>query len=148
MGRLPDYERVKDLYTILVNGEIGDDENGVCNRVLMVRELEQITCKQFRNTAEFHREVSAFLARKSRINETDGNKIRRARKQTDLTMKELAIELGVAKRTVIRWEMNKSPLSVKAVEWLNKTLLEAPGRPISENEPSGEKVTSDKLPVV
>jgi len=119
--------RAKNLYAIIVNGEMGDNEDSVCNRVCIIRELEGITHKDFRNTAEFHREVSAFLARKSRIKETDGGRLRRARKRAKLTIKELAVELGVTKRTVIRWERNESPLSASAVEWLNKTLSDAPG---------------------
>lgn len=129
-------DRVKRLYTIIVNGELGDDENGLFNRVCIVRELEKITGKQFRDTAEFHREVSAFLAKKSRIKETDGTRFRRARQRGGLTIKELAVELGVTKRTVIRWERNESPLSEIAVEWLN-----APESKNPEKGPYGEKVT-------
>jgi len=134
-------ERVKRLYTIIVNGELGDDEDSLCKRVCIVRELEAITHKDFRNTAEFHREVSAFLARKSRIKETEGARFRRARRRAGLTIKELAVELGVTKRTVIRWERNESPLSASAVEWLNKTLSDAPGSNDTEKEPYGEKMT-------
>jgi len=140
-------ERVRRLYTIIVNGELGDDEDSVMNRVCIIRELEAITHKDFRNTAEFHREVSAFLARKSRIKETDGARLRRARKRAKLTIKALAVELGVTNRTVIRWEINESPLSASAVEWLNKKLSETPGSTISEKKPYGEKVTLEGLPV-
>jgi DNA-binding transcriptional regulator YiaG len=120
-------ERARRLYTIIVNRELGDDEDSVMNRVCIIRELEGITHKNFRNTAEFHREVSAFLARKSRIKETEGARFRRARKRAKLTIKALAVQLGVTKRTVIRWERNESPFSASAVEWLNKTLSDAPG---------------------
>ena len=133
--------RAKNLYTIIVNRELGDDEDSVCKRVCIVRELEKITGKQFRNTAEFHREVGAYLARKSRIKETDGARLRRARQRGGLTIKELAVELGVTKRTVIRWETNESPFADNAVEWLNKTLSDAPGSTIAEKESTGEKVT-------
>ena len=136
-----DVVRAKNLYTIIVNGELGDDEDGTCKRVCIIRELESITHKDFRNTAEFHREVSSFLARKSRIKETDGARLRRARQRGGLTIKELAVELGVTKRTVIRWERNESPLSASAVEWLNKTLSDAPGSNDTEKEPYGEKMT-------
>jgi len=134
-------ERAKRLYAIIVNRELGDDEDSVCKRVCIIRELEAITHKDFRNTAEFHREVSAYLARKSRIKETDGARLRRARKRAKLTIKELAVELGVTKRTVIRWETNESPFADNAVEWLNKTLSDAPGSTIAEKESTGEKVT-------
>ena len=124
-------ERAKRLYAIIVNRELGDDEDSVCKRVCIVRELEAITHKDFRNTAEFHREVGAYLARKSRIKETDGGRLRRARKQAKLTIKVLAAELGVTKRTIIRWEKNDGPpLSTRAVEWLNR-----------QNISTGEKVT-------
>ena len=119
-------ERARHLYTIIMNRELGDDEDSVCNRVCIIRELESITHKDFRNTAELHREVSSFLARKSRIKETDGGRLRRARKRAKLTIKELAAELGVTKRTMIRWERNESPLSASAIEWLNKKLSETP----------------------
>jgi DNA-binding transcriptional regulator YiaG len=118
-------ERVRRLYTIIVNGELGGDENSVCNRVCIIRELESITHKDFRNTAELHRQVSAFLARKSRIKETDAGRLRRARKRAKLTIKALAVELGVTKRTVTRWENDGPPLSTRAVEWLiRQNLLE------------------------
>jgi DNA-binding XRE family transcriptional regulator len=114
-----------------MNRELGDDEDSVCNRVCIIRELESITHKDFRNTAELHREVSSFLARKSRIKETDGGRLRRARKRAKLTIKALAAELGVTKRTIIRWEKNDGPpLSTRAVEWLNR-----------QNISTGEKVT-------
>ena len=114
-----------------MNRELGDDEDSVCKRVCIVRELEKITGKQFRNTAEFHREVGAYLARKSRIKETDGGRLRRARKRAKLTIEVLAAELGVTERTIIRWEKNDGPpLSTRAVEWLNR-----------QNISTGEKVT-------
>jgi len=124
-------ERAKRLYAIIVNRELGDDEDSVCKRVCIIRELEAITHKDFRNTAEFHREVSAFLARKSRVRETEGSRLRRARRKAKLPIRELADELGVDKRTIIRWEKNDGPpLSTRAVEWLNR-----------QNISTGEKVT-------
>ena len=121
--------RAKDLYTIIVNGELEDDEDSVCNRTRIVGELEEITEKQFRTMAEFHREVSAYLARKSRVRETEGGRLRRARRKAKLTIRELADKLGVDKRTMIRWEKNDGPpLSPRAVEWLNR-----------RNSPEGER---------
>jgi DNA-binding XRE family transcriptional regulator len=140
-------ERAKNLYGIIVNGEIGNDQNGTCSRFMVVRELEKITGKEFRDTAQFHREICAFIARKSRVNETEGTRFRHARQRAELTIKGLAIALGVTKRTVIRWERNESPLSEIAIEWLNKTLSDAPGSIISQKELYGEMVTSEELPV-
>lgn len=141
-------ERAKDLYTIIVRGELRDDEDSVCKQVCIVRELEGITGRQFRNTAEFHRGVSAFLARKSNVRETEGGRLRRARKKAKLTIQKLADELGVVKMTIIRWEQNKQPMSKRAMEWLNKTLLDAKISTNGAKELTGEMVTSEKLPVV
>ena len=134
-------ERARNLYTIIVNGELGDDEDSVFKRVCIVRELEKITGKQFRNTAEFYREVSAFLARKSKIKESVGTQIRHARIKAGLTMKGLAKELGVSTKMVQRWELNVNGYapSPAAIEWLNKTLSDAPGSIISENGFSGKE---------
>jgi ribosome-binding protein aMBF1 (putative translation factor) len=119
--------RVSRLYAIIVNGELGDDENGLFNRVCIVRELEKITGKQFRDTAEFHREVSAFLAKKSRISESVGTQIRRARIRAGLTMKSLAKELKVSMKMVQRWELNVNGYvpNPSVIEWLNKSSLDA-----------------------
>lgn len=115
-------ERAKNLYTIIVNGELGDDAQGVAMRVEIIGELEKITKKQFRNTAEFHREVSAFLARKSRVKETAGTRLQRARKKAGMTIRALAAVFNVTKMTVIRWEQNKHPLPPSVIEWMEKRL--------------------------
>ena len=123
--------RAKDLYGIIVNGELGDNTDGLGKRVSMVQELEKIMHTDFRTAAEFHREVSAFLARKSRVRETEGSRLRRARRKANLPILALADKLGVNKRTIIRWEKNDGPpLSTRAVEWLNR-----------QNISTGEKVT-------
>ena len=111
--------RVKDLYAIIVNGELGDDANGTSTRVEIVRDLERLTGKQFRSTSEFHNEVSAFLARKSRVNETIGTRLKRARRKAKMTQDALATLCGVTRRTVINWEMNETPPSPAALGWLN-----------------------------
>jgi len=128
VGRTPEdiVERVRNLYAIIVNGELGDDEDSLMNRVCIVRELEKITGKQFRTTAEFHREVSAFIARKGRVRESVGSQIRRARAKAGLTMKGLAKELGVATKMVRGWELNLDGYAPtpEAIAWMDKTLSE------------------------
>lgn len=111
--------RVRDLYAIIVNGELRDDANSVQKRVTVIEELEQTTHKRFRTMSEFHNEVSAFLAHKSRINESIGTRIRRVRRKAKLTQDALAGLLHVTRRTVINWETNATPPSPAALEWLN-----------------------------
>jgi DNA-binding transcriptional regulator YiaG len=134
-------ERARNLYTIIVNRELGCDEDSVMKRVCIIRELEGITHKDFRDTAEFHREVSAFLARKGRIKESVGTQIRHARIKAGLTMKGLAKELGVSTKMVQRWELNVNGYapSPAAIDWLNKTLSDAPGSIISEKGQQGKE---------
>jgi len=143
-------ERAKRLYEIIVNRELGDDENCMCNRVCIVGELESITGKKFRNTAEFHREVGAFLARKNRDTESIGTRIRRARKKSGLTMRGLAKELGVSEKMIQRWELNADGYvpNPAVMEWLNKTLSNGPESTTSENGPHGETGLKNDPPIV
>jgi DNA-binding transcriptional regulator YiaG len=110
-----DLDRAKWLYTAICNQTMPD----LNDRAQAVRELEKITGKDFRDTSEFHNEVSAFLARKSRVAETIGTRIKRARRRAKMTQSDLAASLGVNRRTLIRWESNEVPPSPAALEWLN-----------------------------
>ena len=105
-------ERAKSLYSSIVGRDPG-------RGMAAISELERITGRQFRNTADFHREMEAFFTRGDRIWEKTGMRIHQARKKARLTQGGLAELLGVHKRTIIRWEKNEISPSPKALEWLN-----------------------------
>lgn len=105
-----DVDRARDLYAIICNKELGDDARSVNTRVDIIRELERITCSNFKDTADFHRTVSAFIMRES----SGGDRLRKFRKSKRWSQGELAIHLGVSQQFVAQMEAGKRPLSEKA----------------------------------
>jgi ribosome-binding protein aMBF1 (putative translation factor) len=114
-----DYLRAKEPYKIICNHELGDDSSGVQQRVAIIRELESITGKDFRNTAEFHREVQAFIEKKGERVLSLGVRLKKARKKKGWTQKQLADHLGFkAHSTFIMYEQNKRIPPKEVLEWL------------------------------
>jgi len=54
-------ERVKGLYSIIANRQLGNDPEGLQTRVDIIRELERITRQDFKSTADFHAKINAWL---------------------------------------------------------------------------------------
>ena len=114
-----EYLRVKELYEIICKHVLGDDSSGVQQRVEIIRELESITGKEFRNTAEFHREVQAYINKKGGRIASLGKRIKRARKSKKWSQKRLAQELGFRSHaTLILYEQNKRLPPKVVMEWL------------------------------
>lgn len=114
-----DYLRVKELYEIICNRVLGDDSSGVQQKVEIIRELESITGKEFRNTAEFHQEVQAYIKNKGERIASLGARIKRARKRKKWSLKELAKNLGFRSHaTFIMYEQNKRLPPKEVMEWL------------------------------
>jgi DNA-binding XRE family transcriptional regulator len=105
-----DQDRARDLYAIICNKELGDEPGAVATRVEIIEELERITCSSFWNTEDFHRVVSAFIAKKSGY----GEKLKFYRKKKKWTQAMLAIHLGISQSLVAAMENGKKPLSDKA----------------------------------
>jgi len=112
-----DLEKVKDLYTIICNGEIPDRH--IDRRVNIVAELERLTNRNFRNTVEFHYLIADYIKRQEGKKLSLGEQTRKKRRSLGWTQTDLAHHLGVTKRTVINYEANNTAPSQKLVEWLN-----------------------------
>jgi len=111
-------QRVKNLYSIIANRQLGDDPESVCIRVDIVRELERLTGQNFRSTEDFHRKVNGFLVTQQALR-NDAERIASARRQAGLSQKQLADILGVSTQLVKFWETGRRPLNQKAIVWLN-----------------------------
>ena len=114
-----DYLRAKELYEIICNHELGDDSSGVQQQVEIIRELESITGKDFRNTAEFHLEVQAYINKKGERIASLGTRIRKARKRKKWSLKQLSQNLGFrAHSTFSMYEQNRRVPPKEVMEWL------------------------------
>lgn len=109
-----DVDVVKALYAIVCNGDIDDGERAA----RVVAELEGMTGKPFRNTAEFHYRVADCLKRMS-CGKTIGHMTKAKRRAAKWTQADLAAHLGVTKRTVINYESNETPPTKRLLEWLS-----------------------------
>jgi DNA-binding XRE family transcriptional regulator len=110
---------VKRLYTLIVNGEFGDDSDGVQQRVNIIKKLEEITHRNFRNTAEFHHLVADYIKNQEGKRLTTGEQVRKKRHERKWTQAMLADHLGVTKRTVINYEAGNTPPTERLLAWLN-----------------------------
>jgi len=114
-----DYLRAKELYDIICNRVLGDDSPGVQQRVEIIRELESITGKEFRNTSEFHQEVQAYIKNKGERISSIGARIKKARKRGNWSLSQLARSLGFRSHsTFIMYEQNKRLPPKEVMEWL------------------------------
>jgi len=113
------YLRAKRLYVIICNHELGDDSPGRQRRVDIIRELESITGKEFRNTSEFHQEVQAYIENRGERIKSLGTRIRRARKKKGWTLKQLSSSLGFKSHSAfILYEQDKRLPPKEVMEWL------------------------------
>ena len=115
------YLKVKELYGVICNHELGDDFSGVQRRVDIIRELESITRKEFRNTSEFHEIVQAYINKKGERIKSLGKRIKRARKKNKMTLKQLAFHLGFKSHSAfIMYEKDKRLPPNEVIQWLLK----------------------------
>lgn len=116
---LSDYLRAKKLYGLICNHELGGDSTRVQERLDVVRQLECLVGKTFRNSAEFHREVQAYIDNGGERLKSLGKRIRRARKAKKWTLKRLASELGYRSHSAfIKFEKDKRLPPKELIEWL------------------------------
>jgi DNA-binding XRE family transcriptional regulator len=111
-------ERIKMLYSIICNRELGDDPDSVQIRVEIIKHLESVTGKQFGNTREFHEIVSQFITREGERQIPINKQFRIRRSQLCLNQAQLAKQLKVDRRTIIRWEKGSTPLTPTAIQWI------------------------------
>jgi len=114
-----DYLRVKELYEIICNRVLGDDSSGVQQKIEIIRELESITGKEFRNTSEFHQEVQAYIKNKGERILSLGARLKKARKRKGWSLMQVARNLGFRSHaTFIKYEQNKAMPPKEVMEWL------------------------------
>jgi DNA-binding XRE family transcriptional regulator len=116
-----DVDRVKDLYAIISNRELGDDERAVDMRVSIVSELERLTCSNFKDTADFHKKTGSFIMRES----SGGDRLKRFRAEKKWSQGELAIHLGVSQQFVAQMEQGKRPLIDKAMSLIARGSIQS-----------------------
>lgn len=114
---------VKRMYGLIRNGILPDDSGGVQDRVNIVRRLESLTGTEFSDTADFHRKVSAFLAR----NDNNGTELRIARKDRGWTLDRMGAYLGVSRQFVHQMERSRKPLNDKALELIGQKPISGAG---------------------
>lgn len=107
-------EKVKNLYAMIVTQQITDGALGA----KIVEELEHLVGHEFKTSADFHYYIADFLKRKQIVHESAGRKLARLRKKSKLTQIQLAAQLGVDRRTLIRWENDDGLPSKEALKWI------------------------------
>ena len=101
-------ERVRNLYAIIVYESLPDGKIDTIVRI--IETLERLTCSQFKDTADFHKKIGAFLVRKS----SNGKLLREFRKSKGWSQGDLAIHLAVSQQFVAKMESDKTPLTEAA----------------------------------
>jgi len=109
MGSLSVDERVRNLYAVISLGALPDEE--IETRVAIVRELERLTCSDFRDTEDFHKKIEAYLTRKI----SGAEQMKAYRKSKGWSRADLAIHLVVSRQFVEQMEAGKRPLTDRAV---------------------------------
>jgi DNA-binding transcriptional regulator YiaG len=107
---------VKRMYGLIRDWVLPDNSNGLQDRVNIVRRLERMTCSDFKDTADFHRKVSAFLAK----NDNNGTELRIKRKDLGWTLDRMGAYLGVSRQFVHQMELSRKPLNDKALELIGQ----------------------------
>ena len=115
---MTDKERAQRFYELINGGWFGDYEESTYRRFLAVRELENITGKQFNNTEDFHREVEAFLANESLA----GADLLKLRKSMNLKQRSMAIKMGIPRTEISEMEHGRKPLNKKTLAFMRKNL--------------------------
>lgn len=115
-------EEVRCLYSRVCARAKQGDRSG-CEGVLDVLALEAAVGKEFRSTAEFHSIMASYFSRAaaglSQRTFSDGARLKKKRTAVGLSQQQLAAVLDVSQVQVVHYEKNKTPLSTKALEWLN-----------------------------
>lgn len=111
---------VKKAFQILTNPERPLDANSVQQTIVLVRHLENLLRIQFENTRGFRRKIENYLKNYEIRKGTAGDRIKKARKKSRLTQKELAKMLGYKTHvTILNYEKGKRYPDEKVFQWLN-----------------------------
>lgn len=110
---------VKRLYGLIRDRILPDDSNGVQDRVNIISRLEQLTCSDFKDTLDFHKKVSAFLARTDNL----GTELRIYRKDRKWTLEQMGAFLGVSRQFCHQMESGAKSLNDKALEIIGQKAI-------------------------
>jgi len=119
MGSLSVDERVRNLYAVISLGALPDEE--IETRVAIVRELERLTCSDFRDTEDFHKKIEAYLNRKN----SNAELLKSFRESKGWSQADLAIHLAVSRQFVAQMEAGKWPLTDRAIGLICKKPIQS-----------------------
>lgn len=112
---------VKKAFQSLTNPERPMDANSVRRRIVLVRHLENVLRTRFESARDFRRKIENYLKNYEIRKGTAGDRIKKARKKSRLTQKELAKKLGFKTHvTILNYEKGKRYPEEKVFQWLNE----------------------------
>ena len=104
----------RHVYEWLQSEYVADDANSVLKQTKLVEWLEYVIKSQFKDTEDFHHKMSRFLG----LMETDGDRLKNARKRKGWTQEWLADYCGVSRSYLADMERGKRVLNNKAGEFI------------------------------
>jgi DNA-binding transcriptional regulator YiaG len=110
----PNIDRIRNLYCLIENGALPDSK--ILTRTLIVEQLENAVGLEFKDTADFHEKVDAFLRRGGR----PGDQLLAARKERHWSQRTLGSHLGVSCQFVKEMEKGRKSLSDKALVFIRE----------------------------
>lgn len=107
-------EQALAYVALLGSDKIPYDSDGTQKRVEIVRLLERMTGKEFKNTADMKAKVNHFTA----FGGHRGEDIKTARKMRGWSQADLGICLGISAQFVKEMEKGRKPLTDKAISFI------------------------------
>lgn len=110
-----DIDRARNYFAIISNELMGDSPGELQARVDMIRQLEKITGKEFKNTADFIERMEKLFSASNQA-----TALREERERLGWTQARLAAFLGVSQQMIAKMENGSKPLNLKALRFLEQ----------------------------